>query len=148
MGRSSYTLPLIRGLANLNAYYIDSVDKAIDILQQAILIGNIPKQTRAEIKIDLADLMLFKDEVWEASLLYSQVEKEFKYDQIGEKAKYKNAKIAFYTGDFFWSQAQLDVLKGSTSKLIANDALQLSLLITDNVGLDSVVEPLHMVCGC
>jgi len=143
LGKSSYTLPLIRGLANLNAYYIDSVQAGVKLLEQAIQLPNISKQTAAEIKIDLADLMLFKDEIWEASLLYSQVEKEFKYDKLGEIAKFKNAKIAFYTGDFFWAQAQLDVLKGSTSKLIANDALQLSLLITDNVGLDSIVEPLE-----
>src|SRR5690606_26755017 len=60
------------------------------------------------------------------------------------RAKFKNAKIAFYTGDFKWAQAQLDVLKGSTSKLIANDAMDLSLLITDNTGLDSITEPLEM----
>lgn len=144
LGKSSFTIPLIRGLANLNAYYIDNIDEAIIILEEAVRLNNIPKQTKAEIKIDLADLMLFKDEVWEASLLYSQVEKEYKYDRIGELAKFKNSKIAFYTGDFYWAQAQLNVLKGSTSKLISNDALQLSLLITDNIGLDSIAEPLRM----
>tara|TARA_R110002072_G_scaffold71569_3_gene171457 strand:- start:707 stop:2545 length:1839 start_codon:yes stop_codon:yes gene_type:complete len=144
LGKSSYTLPLIRGLANLNAYYIDSISVAVKLLEEASRMTNIPKQTKAALKIDLADLMLLKDEIWEASLLYSQVEKEFKYDEIGDWAKFKNSKIAFYTGDFFWAQAQLNVLKGSTSKLIANDAMQLSLLITDNVGLDSIVEPLEM----
>jgi outer membrane protein assembly factor BamD (BamD/ComL family) len=96
----------------------------------------------AQTKIDLADVYLFVGEIWEASLLYSQVEKAYKYDQLGETAKFKNAKISFYTGDFAWSKAQLDVLKASTSKLIANDAMELSLLITDNIGIDTNQAPL------
>ena len=40
-------------------------------------------------------------------------------------------------GEFDWAKAQLDVLKGSTSKLIANDALDLSQLIADNTTLDT-----------
>jgi TolA-binding protein len=144
LGKSSFTLPLIRGQANLYGYYLDKVDTAIQVLQSAIQIPGISKEDQAETKIELADLYLLDNEIWEASLLYSQVEKDFKYDQLGEVAKFKNAKVAYYTGDFFWAQAQLDVLKGSTSKLIANDALDLSLLITDNIGLDSVAEPLRM----
>lgn len=144
LGKSAFTLSLMRGQADLYAYYLDSIPKAISILEEAIQIRGISKQDQAKIKIDLADLMLLSGEIWEASLLYSQVEKEFKYDRLGEIAKFKNAKIAYYVGDFYWSQAQLDVLKGSTSKLIANDAMELSLLITDNVGLDSISEPLEM----
>ncbi|MEQ8909007.1 MAG: tetratricopeptide repeat protein [Vicingaceae bacterium] len=144
LGKSSFTLSLIRGQASLYAYYLDQVDTAIVILNQAIEIPGISKEERAEIKIELADLLLLDNDIWEASLLYSQVEKDFKYDRLGETAKFKNAKVAFYTGDFYWAQAQLDVLKGSTSKLIANDALDLSLLITENIGLDSIAEPLEM----
>jgi TolA-binding protein len=66
-----------------------------------------------------------------------QVEENLKYERIGEEAKFKNARIFYYDGNFSYAQAQLDVLKGSTSKLIANDAMNLSILITDNLGLDS-----------
>lgn len=99
---------------------------------------------KAKAKILLADVNLLTGEIWEASLLYSQVEKEFKYDIWGEDAKFKNAKISYYTGNFKWAKAQLDVLKGSTSKLIANDALELSLLITDNTTLDTNTLPLFI----
>jgi hypothetical protein len=71
--------------------------------------------------------------IWDASLLYSQVEKEFKYEAIGHEAKFKNAKLSFYAGDFKWAKTQCDVLKGATTKLIANDALDLSLIITDAI---------------
>jgi len=144
LGKSELTTILMRGLAELNGYYLDSVQNGITILTELINLQGISNFDKAEAKIELADLYLLNDEIWEASLLYSQVEKEFKYDRLGEVAKYKNAKIAFYTGDFYWAQAQLDVLKGSTSKLISNDAMDLSLLITDNVGRDSIIEPLQM----
>jgi TolA-binding protein len=77
-------------------------------------------------------------------LLYSQVEKEFKHDELGDKAKFRNARLSYYIGDFKWAQAQLDVLKGSTSKLIANDAMHLSLLITDNTTIDTNEVPLQI----
>jgi tetratricopeptide (TPR) repeat protein len=66
-----------------------------------------------------------------------QVDKEFKFEPIGFEAKFKNARIFYYDGDFKFAQSQLDVLKQSTTKLIANDAMKLSILITDNYGLDS-----------
>src|SRR5690606_29848207 len=59
-------------------------------------------------------------------------------------AKYRNAKLSFYAGDFAWAKAQADVLKGSTSKLIANDALDLSLIITDAIGVDTNDLPLKL----
>ena len=144
LGKNAYTLKLIFNLAELNAYYLGEVDSAQASLEEVILISGLSKKDKAEAKIKLADLMLLEGDIWEASLLYSQVEKAFKYDRMGEIAKFKNAKVAFYTGDFYWAQAQLDVLKGSTSKLISNDAMDLSLTITDNIGLDSIAEPLEM----
>ena len=70
-------------------------------------------------------------------MLYSQVEKTFKNEPIGHLAKLKNARLTYYIGEFAWAKAQLDVLKSATSKLIANDALELSLLISDNTEADS-----------
>ena len=92
---------------------------------------------KAQIKMQLADIYVLGDDIWEASLLYMQVDKDFKFEAIGNEAKYKNACIFYYDGEFNYAQAQLNVLKESTSKLIANDAIQLSVAITDNFGLDS-----------
>jgi TolA-binding protein len=87
--------------------------------------------------VELGDIYLMSGNQWEATLLYSQVEKANKNDTIGFTAKYRNAKLFYYIGEFDWSKAQLDVLKASTSKLIANDAMELSLLISDNMDEDS-----------
>ena len=79
-----------------------------------------------------------------AKLLYAQVEKAFKNDPLGHFAKFKNAKLSFYIGEFDWAKAQLDVLKAATSKLIANDALRFSVLISDNIDMDSSTVALEI----
>jgi tetratricopeptide (TPR) repeat protein len=98
----------------------------------------------AECKLQLGDILILKGEVWDASLYYSQVDKDFKNDAIGREAKYRNARLSYYMGEFEWAAAQLNVLKAATSQLISNDAMQLGLLIMDNLGTDSITEPLQM----
>ena len=91
----------------------------------------------AEAKLNYSDILVYDGRIWEALIYYSQVEKKFKENPLGHKAKLKIAKVYYYNGDFEVAQAQLDVLKRSTSKLISNDAIDLSLLITDNLSLDT-----------
>jgi tetratricopeptide (TPR) repeat protein len=144
LGKSVATLPLILDYIELKAYYLNKVNEAVNLTEEAMNLPGLSKQDKARLKILLADLYVLQNDIWNASLLYQQVEKDFKYDQLGEEAKFKNAKVFYYAGDFGWAQAQLNVLKGSTSKLIANDALFLSLLITENVGVDSNTVPLTL----
>lgn len=144
LGRGYQSINILRDYAQLEAFYIHNTDKALLILKEAMKIGNLNVKELSITKLLLADVYLITGEIWEASLLYSQVEKAYKHDQLGETAKFKNAKISFYDGDFAWAKAQLDVLKASTSKLIANDAMQLSILITDNTILDTNKIPLLM----
>jgi TolA-binding protein len=98
----------------------------------------------ARAKLALADYLLVADNVWDATLYYSQVEKMYSNAPLGHEAKFRNAKLSFYRGDFEWAKAQLDVLKSSTTELIANDAMQLSLLIQENTGLDSIEKPMRL----
>ncbi len=144
LGKSSGTVPLLKNLAHLQAFYLSKTDEAIALLEEAIAMPQLSPQTQAECKLELADVLLMTGDIWEASLRYSQVEKAFKYDAIGQEAKFRVARISYYTGDFGWAQAQLDVLKGATSKLIANDALNLSLLISDALAIDSNKAPLEL----
>ena len=137
LGRNSMTVMLMRDQAHIKAFYLDQLDAAMAILEQAVAIPNISDLTKANLKLELGDIYLFEGEVWDASLLYSQVEKAFKNDPIGHEAKLRNARLSYYIGEFNWSKAQLDVLKAATSKLIANDAMELSLLIKENMDVDS-----------
>ena len=142
LGRSAQTTELLRGLARVKAYYMNDRAGAAALLEEAINTGGVDPKVRAQLKLDLGDVYLFDANIWEASLLYSQVDLDFKNDILGHEARLRNAEVSFYSGDFLWSKAQLDVLKASTSKLIANDAMELSLLITDNLGDDSTRTPL------
>lgn len=136
-GRSASTVFAMEKLATLEAFKLHKLDEAQKILEDALKIANINPTLLATCKLDLGDIYLMNNQPWEATLLYSQVEKS-NNDNIGQDAKLRNAKLAYYTGDFKWAKGQLDVLKAATSQLIANDALNLSLLIGDNTtGADS-----------
>jgi lipopolysaccharide biosynthesis regulator YciM len=142
LGRNSRTIILMKDLAHLEAFYLDELEEAITLLEEALEIGGVQEMTKAQIKLELGDIYLFTGEEWEASLLYSQVEKAFKSEPTGHEAKLRNARLSYYIGEFGWAKAQLDVLKAATSKLIANDAMELSLLISDNMDPDSTYTTL------
>ena len=143
-GISNLTLPLIKKSALLKAYYLNDPQNAIQSLEEVITQYTFDKNIVAEIKIDLGDMNLLIGSIWDASLLYSQVEKDFKYEVVGQNAKFRNAKLSYYASDFAWAKTQCDVLKGATTKTIANDALDLSLVITDAIGIDTNAVPLSM----
>ena len=124
-------------LAELEALYLNDMDKAIKILNDVVGAPGIDGSVQANAKLALADYYLMTDEVWESTLLYSQVDKAFKEDLLGHEARFRNARLSYFRGDFEWAQSQFDVLKASTSRLIANDALDLSVFIMDNLGLDT-----------
>lgn len=143
LGKTAQTVPLMRNYATLLAYYLNDVQSAADVLYDVVELPRLPSHTLAETKLELGDLLLFAGEVWDASLLYMQVEKANKNDVIGATAKFKNAKLSYYNNDFQWAKSQLEVLRASTSKLIANDAMELSLLISDNMEEDSTYDMLE-----
>lgn len=136
-GSNRMSLPIILELAHIQAFYANKGQDAIELLNNALSISNLTDIEKAQVKMKLADIHVLHGDIWEASLFYMQVDKDFKYEPIGHEAKFKNARIFYYDGEFDFAQSQLDILKQSTTKLIANDAIQLSLLITDNFGLDS-----------
>lgn len=137
IGTNVKTLEALRSTANLYGNYLDSKDTALTVLDLAIDLGKTDRNFVDRCKLDKGDIFLLKGEPWESTLLYAQVEKSQKEELLGYEAKLKNAKLHYYKGDFAVSKDILDVLKLATSREIANDAEQLSLLIVDNTGLDS-----------
>lgn len=143
-GKNSNTVFAMQKLANLDAFKLHKPDDAQKLLEEVVNIQGTQPELLAACKLDLGDVLLVNNQPWDATLLYSQVEKDYPNTSLGQDAKYRNAKLAYYTGDFTWAKGQLDVLKAATSQLIANDALNLSLLITDNIAADSSGAPLKM----
>jgi tetratricopeptide (TPR) repeat protein len=129
--------------AQLMAYYAGQTDSAAAILEAAIA-KTSTKADKLPLEMKLAECYLFAGDIWEANLIYARVEKNNPQHNLGHQAKLMRAKIAYYTGEFLFAEALLDVLKASTSKLISNDALELALLINDNMALDTSTAALQL----
>ena len=123
--------------ALLFATYLDQKDSAIQILNKLIANSKASLFLKAKAKLDLGDIYMLKGEPWESTLLYSQVEKTQKENLVGYEAKLRNAKLSYYKGDFQLAQEHLDILKQATTREIANDALELSMRIKENIAFDS-----------
>jgi tetratricopeptide (TPR) repeat protein len=135
-GYKSQTLQLQIAYANFLTFKKDTPEPAITILKNSL---ELPLNSRgnAYIKLALGDILVYHKKFNEALIYFTQVQKSLKNDILGQDARYKVAQTSFYKGDFDWALTQLKVLRGSTSQLIANDAMQLSLLISDNSLEDS-----------
>lgn len=143
LGKGGRTANIMRRYAVLLAYHADSLQLAANVLYDILAIPRLSAKQRDETKLELGDLLLFAGDIWDASLLYMQVEKSNKDEVLGSMAKFKNAKLSYYNHDFLWAKTQLDVLRAATSKLIANDAMELALLISDNMEEDSTFVTLE-----
>lgn len=143
LGENQNSLRLMMQLARIYAFYLDDTTKALQLVDRGLALP-VARQDIAELKILKGDILVVSNQIWDASLLYMQVEKDFSEDVIGHEAKFKNAKVFYFDGEFEYAKAQLDVLKASTSKLIANDAMQLSLLLQDNLGIDTTTAPVQL----
>ncbi len=125
---------------------------AFQFQKKEIAISNLKKLSKeplsnyqeARVKMQLADILVFDQKFNQALIYYSQIEKKVKGDKLAQEARFKIAKTSYYKGDFIWAQVQLDVLKKSASQLIANDAMQLSLMIKDNSLEDSTQTALKL----
>ena len=137
VGLNVTTLEAMRSQANLYAFYQDEKSVAIDILEQVAKHPKASDELRAQCKLDMGDIYLLLNEPWESTLLYAQVEKANKEEPVGYEAKLRNGKLSYYRGDFELAQGHLDVLKEATTREIANDAMNLSLLIQNNTAFDT-----------
>ena len=145
LGWNNYTLSTIRDYAELEAKYFFRLDSAIQIVGSALeKIPNGDVTLLGYFKLDLGDYQLMSGNVWDATLTYSQVDLAFGDAPIGEEARFKNAMWAYYSGQFDLAQSELEVLKGATSELVANDAIALSVFITENLGMDTTPIPMTM----
>ena len=132
-GKNKNTLFAIKKLATLHAYYLNQAGLAEKELEGALQIPGLNGQDVGQLKLDLGDVYVLTAQPWEAFLVYEQVSKQFEGQAIGNEARFRSARLSFYQGNFEYSNSQCQVLKAATSQLIANDALNLSLLISDNI---------------
>jgi len=136
-GTFAQTLDLQIAYAHFLAFYMNKTDEATAVLENALKLP-ISDLEKAEIKLELGDILVLKEEFNKALIYYTQIQRNLKNSTVSQMARFKVAKASYYKGDFKWAESQLKILKSSTSQLIANDALDLKLLITDNKYEDSL----------
>ena len=135
-GLNPHTAPLQVLKAEFEGFYLKDTKAAVETLEGTLKM-QLNRYQMAEAKMMLSDILLLDEKFNQATIYYAQVEEDLKNDAVGHEASLKVAQASYYKGDFEWAQSQLKVLKSSSSQLIANDALQLYLLIIDNTVEDS-----------
>ena len=136
-GISEPTLELQIAYGNFLAFHLNKPEEASIFLKQSLKL-NISSLQQAAVKMKLADILVFQEKFNEGLIYYTQIQANSKNSTIAQEARFKVAKTSYYKGDFEWAESQLNILKASTSQLIANDALELKLLISDNKYEDSL----------
>lgn len=136
-GVSPYTLSLLKLQADFEAFHLKNPEKAKEILKGAMDMP-LDKYQLAEVKMELADVLLVEEKFNQALIYYSQIDEDMSGDVVGQEASLKTARTSYFKTDFTWASHQLKVLKSASSQLIANDALDLFLLISDNTVEDSL----------
>ncbi|WP_121667277.1 tetratricopeptide repeat protein [Mesonia aquimarina] len=142
-GKENETFQLQIQYAKFLAFNKDEKNNAEELLNN-LLAKNINRFQEANIKMVLGDILVLEEKFNQALIYYSQVQKLVENTELAQEARYKVAQTSYYKGDFDWAQTQLKILKTSTSQLIANDALQLNLLISDNSQEDSTQTALKL----
>lgn len=136
-GVNRNTIEIQIAFAKYLAFQKSNPQKAIDVLQSALSLSQ-SKFQKATIKLLLGDIFVFTNRFNKALLYFSQVQTQLKNHPLSQEARFKVAQTSYFKGDFSWAKSQLKVLKGSASQLIANDAVQLFLIISDNEPKDSI----------
>jgi len=135
-GVSPFTISLQELQAEFFAFQLNDPESGKEILKNALKF-QLNEYQKAELKIQLADILLLQEQFNQALIYYSQIETDLKNDQIGHEASLKVAKTSYFQGDFLWAQSQFKILKSASTQLIANDAMEYFLLINDNTVADS-----------
>ena len=117
--------------------YRQDINSTVAFLDSLIQSNSLKRKNLNRIKLLYGEALTMQGKPWKALIVYTQVDHDDGDGILGEEARFKKAELSYYEGEFEWAQAQLNILKGATSELIANNAIQLSVFITDNLGLDS-----------
>ena len=144
LGIGFNTIQSVIDLAHLKTFYLNKPKEAENLLNSALALRGLDKRLAARCEIELGDVLVYENNLDLAALTYAKAELENKGNLLGDSAKFKKAKLAYYAQNFRWAKAQFDALKESTSKPVANDALFYSLLIDDNTEGDSLQQAMKL----
>lgn len=136
-GKKKGTLKLQIAYADFLTFSQNTPEEAKKVLENAVAFSN-SKFQKARIKLKLGDVFVFTGKFNKALRYFSQIQTQLKNHELAQLARFKVAQTSYFKGDFTWAKTQLKVLKSATSQRIANDAVALYLMITDNEPVDGI----------
>ncbi len=142
-GSNTESMDLHLAYADFLTFDLEQPEKAIVHLEKTLL-KTVSQFGKGLLQMKIADILVFSDQFNQALIMYTQIQYDLKNSELAQEARFKVARTSYFKGDFEWAQNQLKVLKSSTSQLIANDALELSLKIGNNMDKDSINEGLKI----
>lgn len=143
-GKNQQTIDLQVTYADYLTFSKNDPLQATIVLEEALTYAN-SKFQKGNIKLKLGDVLVFRGKFNKALIYFSQIQTQLKGSELAQEARFKVAQTSYFKGDFTWAKAQLKVLKSSTTQLIANDAVDLFLKITDNEPVDSIPSGLKQL---
>jgi tetratricopeptide (TPR) repeat protein len=145
-GKNTSTLKIQVAYADFLTFSQNKPRQANIVLEEALSSAS-SKFDKARIKLKLGDILVYRGKFNKALIYFSQIQTQLKNHELAQEARFKVAQTSYFKGDFDWAKAQLKVLKGSTTQLIANDAVALFLKISDNEPVDSIPSGLKQLAN-
>ena len=136
-GESPFSVDIQILAAHFKAFYLNDFENAKSLLDTTIEMPLSIRQ-KAKVKMELADVFVFNEKFNQAIIYYAQIQNDLPNDEFSHEASMRMAKTSFFKKDFNWAKKQASELKQASTQLIANDAVELFLLISDNSAEDSL----------
>ena len=136
-GDSPFSVDLQILAAHFKAFHQNDFENSKALLDKLMEMPLNIRQ-KAKVKMELADVFVFNEKFNQAIIYYAQIQNDLPNDEFSHEASMRMAKTSFFKKDFNWSMKQAKELKQASTQLIANDAVELFLLISDNSAEDSL----------
>ncbi|SEQ16341.1 tetratricopeptide repeat protein [Flavobacterium urocaniciphilum] len=136
-GDSPFSVDLQILAAHFKAFYLNDFEKSKALLDKMLAMP-LNVRNKAKVKMEMADVFVFNEKFNQAIIYYAQIQNDLPNDEFSHEASMRMAKTSFFKKDFDWAKKQASELKQASTQLIANDAVELFLLISDNEAEDSL----------
>ncbi len=132
----------LRQLAGLQKDVFRDYGQAEALLREVLTrFPNGPVAARA--RLDLGEVALLRDDLGAARAAFTQVEESERIGEAAELARLELARLAFYEGQFEMAETRAQAMNRNTATDVANDAIALKLLLSENAGPDSTSTALR-----
>ena len=109
------------------------------------VIAAYPETSAAnEARYDLGRIALLQGNFDRAQVLFSRLAERLRGGDLADRARFELARLQFYQGKFEAARTRAKATSANTSSDVTNDAIELSVLIQENKGPDSLNAALHL----